>query len=142
MNAIRIRAKGIELDVLDAAVDESGVEFESSYENAIDPISAVIMIGGALALGKFAMRVWNEYRGGVVLDLSLQPVEIRRSRDVPYGTFLTIARDGSNVGIELADEPTDSIERIVTAVLGGELGNTATEIQSVVDSLLSREKPA
>jgi hypothetical protein len=51
-----------------------------------------------------------------VIDMTKTPVEISRNRNLDYGYFVIIAKDGS-VTIEAKDEPKDALERMITEAL-------------------------
>ncbi len=109
--------------------DEHEVE-----ELALDPLTAAVLVGVGLAVGKFVLRVINEYRGGVRLDLTSKPAVIKRDREVPYGWIVTLAADGK-VEIETKDEPKDSIERMVEAVLKLPVDATVAKVKAAIEAI-------
>src|SRR5215217_8221439 len=51
-----------------------------------DPITAILIGGGALALGRFVIGWMDRLRGGVIIDQRAgAEAEIRRSKDLPFG---------------------------------------------------------
>ena len=103
-------------------------------ELALDPITAAVLVGVGLAVGKFVLRVINEYRGGVRLDLTTKPAVIKRDRDVPYGWIVTLAADGK-VEIDTKDEPKDAIERMVESVLKLPIDATVEKVKAAIEAI-------
>lgn len=123
-------------DDLDAALaDVPGVDYEAGYENLVDPVSAAIIVGAVLAGAQLVIRLWREWRGGTILDVSKKPVEVKRTRALDYGFFVIIASDGS-VKIEAKDEPKTALERLVSDVLGLATGAKAADIKALADKAL------
>jgi hypothetical protein len=127
---------------LEAAVGEfagEGARFETLYGN-FDPVTGSLVIVGLLAGGKLVIRLWREFNGGTVIDLTGSPTKISRSRALDYGYLVIIAKDGK-VTIEAKDEPEDALERIVKAAL--QLGVTATidDLHTVVRGELEAKAP-
>jgi hypothetical protein len=123
------------MDELDALVTaDSDLDFEGRQAN--EPITtAIIIIGSAFAAGKLVMRVVNEWRGGTVIDTTKEPADIHRDRDLPYGFFTFIAKDGK-VTIEAKDEPKDALERMVGEVLA--LGKpVASAVKDAAEKVLT-----
>lgn len=121
-NVITLNVRDVGALDLETGAEGLDVTFEDQLDN-VDPVTGAIIIAGALVAGKFLIRVWREIQGGTVVDLTKSPVDVSRSRGLPYGFFMLIAKDGS-VQIDPKDEPTDALERMVTAVLN--LGIDAT----------------
>lgn len=117
-----IQIREFEADEIGTALDASDVEAESSLDN-LDPLTATIIVGGGLALGKFLIRLVNEIRGGTVIDLTQTPVDVRRDNDLNYLFFMVIAKDGT-VTVDGKDEPEEGLERMVESVL--KLATSAT----------------
>jgi len=121
-NVITLNVRDVSARELEMEADGLDVSFEDQLDN-VDPVTGAIIIAGVLAAGKLVIRLWREVRGGTVVDLTKSPVDVSRDSDLPYGYFMVIAEDGS-VQIDPKDEPTDAVERMVTAVL--KLGFDAT----------------
>jgi hypothetical protein len=102
-----------------------------SEPHLIDPITAVVIGGGALLVFKVAVDLIDKMRGGVFIDL--QPRAnylIRRDRQVPAGWVIVLAVDGKSVKIETRDAPKDISERLLTEIVNGTLktaGDVAKE---------------
>jgi hypothetical protein len=122
MAEVRMQISGVDEDEIDRAVAEtSDLSFEPRLGN--EPLTALIIVGAALAGGKLILRLINEVRGGTIIDVTQTPIDVRRDRNLPYGFFTIIAKDGS-VRVEGMDEPKDALERMLGGVL--ELATTAT----------------
>lgn len=113
---------GLEAAVEELRGDDLDIRFGPTVGNFIDPVTGTLVIVGAMAGGKFVMRVIRERKGGTVIDMTKAPVEISRSRSLDYGYFVIIAKDGS-VTVEAKDEPKDALERMIDGAL--ELGSKA-----------------
>ncbi|MTD47641.1 hypothetical protein GKE82_26365 [Conexibacter sp. W3-3-2] len=109
-----------------------GVEFEETLEH-LDPLTAAVVFGGAALLGNFLVRLWREIEGGTVIDLTKDPVQINRSRDLAYGYFLVVAKDGS-VKVEAKDEPETALERLTTAVLKLPVDAAASAVKAAIEA--------
>ena len=112
---------------LEAAVEELkgeslDVRFGPTVGNIIEPVTGTLVIVGVVVGGKFVMRVIREIKGGTVIDVTKSPVEMSRNRNLDYGYFVIIAKDGS-VTVEAKDEPKDALERMINGAL--ELGGKA-----------------
>lgn len=139
---LNISMTDIELAELDAAVDETdGLEYPTESAN-VDPITGTVLVVGAVFAGaKLVIRLWNEYRGGTVVDSTTQPITIRRDHALPYGFFLFVASDGS-VKVDAKDEPKDSLERLVDAFLKAGLGATVDSTKKIISEFVGGDKIA
>lgn len=97
----------------------------------VDPITAVVIGGGAVLVFKLAVDLVDKMRGGVYIDLRPRAKYlIRRDRRVPPGWVVIVAADGKGVKIETRDAPKDAAERLLTKIVGGVLrtaGDVAKE---------------
>jgi hypothetical protein len=92
-------------------------------QSEFDPVTAILIGGGALAIGRFVIGWLERRQGGVIVDLRTgAEAEIRRSKDVPFGWILILPRDNGAVRIEVKDEPKDWVERILEKIIDGTLG--------------------
>jgi hypothetical protein len=98
----------------------------------IDPLTAAVLIGAALAVGRFIMRVINERRGGVRVELTVSPAKISRNREIPFGFVYIFSKDGK-VDIKVNDEPKDSVERIIAAVLALPITATVDMVKAKIE---------
>ena len=138
MSEIRLAiAKDVPAKEAEIAAEDAGLRYDTSREN-LDPITAAVVIGGGLALGKFLLRLWNEIQGGTVIDVRETPIKIDRSRDLAFGYFMVVAKDGS-VTIETKDEPESSIERMVESVLKLPIDATVSTIKAAIESASTGE---
>jgi hypothetical protein len=118
-----VSASELEAAVNDLKDEGLNVRFATERSNIVEPVTATLVIVGVVVGGKFVMRVIREARGGTVIDMTKTPVEISRNRNLDYGYFVIIAKNGS-VTVEAKDEPKDALERMITGVLG--LGGEAS----------------
>jgi hypothetical protein len=120
---------------LEGKAEDLDIRFEDQVGN-LDPVTGFIIVGGALAGGAFLIRLWREFQGGTVIDLTKTPVDISRNRALDYGFFVVIAKDGS-VTVEPKDEPETALERMATAVLKLSSDAAAEVIKATVEGALS-----
>jgi hypothetical protein len=116
-----VSALGLEDAVKELQADGIQVEFGTERTNFIEPVTGTLVIVGGIAAGKFVIRVIREAKGGTVIDMTKNPVQISRNRKLDYGYFVILAKDGS-VSVQTKDEPKDALERMITEALslGGE----------------------
>ncbi|CRK61560.1 hypothetical protein [Alloactinosynnema sp. L-07] len=129
---LQISLSELDLNVLDDAVSaDPHVRYKEGYENAV--VEAAIIITAVIAGAKLILRVWKEFRGGTIVNLVTQPILVENDRDIPFGMFVVVTKDGK-VQIEAKDEPKDSLERMISGFL--ELGINATKaaVQKIVDA--------
>jgi len=110
------------------------IKFEDEIANC-DPLTGALIIGGAVAGGMFVIRLWREFKGGTVIDLTRTPVDVSRNRDLDYGYFLFIAKDGS-VKLDAKDEPKTALERVVSSALEQAGKATIEMLKATVHSCL------
>lgn len=114
LEAAHEQSKDAEVMLQEAPGESDGVS------EAIAPIVAVLAGAGAAALAKFVTSWWEKRRGGLVIDFRPEATDqISRDPDVPWGFILVFPADGGEVKIETKDEPEDSIERLIEAVISG-----------------------
>lgn len=92
-------------------------------EQALDPITAVIVIGGVYAITHLIMSVMDRYKGGTVINLAEPQPTVRRGQEIPLGWLVVIGKDGK-VSLETGEIPQDGLERIVENIFG--LGKDAS----------------
>jgi hypothetical protein len=134
MSDVRLRVRTIAVGEVETAAEKLDIKFENQIDN-VDPITGFIVIGGGLAAGSLVIRLWHEFRGGTVIDLTKTPIDISRNRNLDWGYFLFIAKDGS-VTVEGKDEPKTALERMVTAVLGLASNATLTTLKKAAEDSL------
>lgn len=134
MSTVTLNVRTVSPLELETAAENLDVKFEDQIGN-VDPVTGALIIAGVLAGGKLVIRLWREFKGGTVIDLTKTPVDISRNRNLDYGYFVIIAKDGS-VTLEAKDEPKDALERMVSGAL--ELANKATleTLKATVDNSL------
>ena len=132
---ITLHVRDVTPHELETKSDDLDVTFEDQLDN-VDPVTGAVIIAGALVAGKFLLRLWREYHGGTVIDLTRSPVDISRNGNLPYGFFMVIAKDGS-VTVDPKDEPTDALERMATAVLKLGVDATVGALKEAVDDALT-----
>jgi hypothetical protein len=116
---------------------ESGLvkrEQAAGDDLGLDPITAAIVVGGVLTIGKFVLSVVERWRGGVRIDLTSHPATVERLGSVPYGLIVVLTASG-DVRIDTADEPKDAAERIVTTLfrlpIDATIGAVTKAVQAV-----------
>lgn len=97
---------------------------------AVDPLTAALVVGGALVVGRFVVGVIDRWRGGVLIDRTQDPARVSRTRDLPQGYVVILAPEGTS--IEVKDEPKDAIERIAVAVLALPVTATVDAIKAAI----------
>jgi hypothetical protein len=105
--------------------EEGAVQAESAV------LSAVLLVGAIFAAAKLVMRVIDEYRGGVQIELNVQPPVIRRNQALPYGAYVIVAADNT-VKIETHDQPGDAIERMTTDILKLPVGAAVSAVEATI----------
>ena len=101
---------------------------EDFGEQAFDPVTAMVVVGGVTALAHLVVSLIDRWRGGTVVDLTGDRPDVHRENDLPLGWMLVLAKDGE-VKLETKDIPRDGLERIVEKVLqlGKDVGTAAVE---------------
>lgn len=138
---IRIVLEEDELGYAQAAARKWKVDLEIVAEpQVIEPVTAILVAGGALLVGKFVVDLIDRLRGGVLIDLRPDAKDfIKRRRGVPYGWALIRSADGKEVKIETHDAPKDAAERLLGQIIEGVL-KSATEIAKVAREALGDDK--
>lgn len=103
-------------------------------ELAVDPVTAFVVIGGAIALGQLVVSVIDKWKGGTVIDMTGERPVIRRDRAVLLGVTVILASDGK-VEIKSEDLPKTSLERLVEAVLSIDKDLTVGTIKAAIDTI-------
>jgi hypothetical protein len=89
-------------------------------EQFIDPLSIVLIFGGAVAIAKFTVDLFDRFHGGVIVDLKPEAKQlVRRDKNLPYGWIVVVATDGKKVDINVKDAPKDTAERWVEDIING-----------------------
>lgn len=118
-------------DYLSAEIPKHNLQPAASDEFgdlAIDPLTAMVVVGGVTALAHLIVSLIDRWRGGTVVDLTGDKPDVRRDNALPLGWMLILAKDGE-VKLETKDLPRDGLERIVEKVLqlGKDVGTAAIE---------------
>jgi hypothetical protein len=122
-------------EVPEASAEIVNAESEGPAEQ-IEPVTAILIGAAVLAAAKFIQNWWERARGGLVIDLRATATEqIYRTKKVPYGYVVTLPAAGGTVTIDVKDEPKDSIERLISALVTGVLGDV-DEVKHAVNELL------
>ena len=101
----------------------------------VDPVTAVLIGGGALLLGKFVVDLIEQIKGGVLVDLRPgAKALVTRTKEMPYGWVTVIARDGT-VKIEVRDAPKDASERLIGQIIEGGLKSAKEVATAAVEAL-------
>jgi hypothetical protein len=102
---------------------------------ALDPLSAVLIAGGVLAIAKFVIDIIDRLKGGVIIDQTQPgPVIVKRDGNVPYGWAVVIAKGGA-VSIEVRDAPKDAAERLLSQIIEGVFENAAEVAKAAGEAL-------
>lgn len=140
-DGLRIRLDDdVDVDAARTAAATAGLELEVEVPAApppdeldlevLDPVTAVLIGGAAIAAGKFVLDWWERRKGGLIIDLRPGAEhEISRNPTVPGGYVLTFTVDGE-VTIDVKDQPKDAAERLLGEIAGGAFGT----VQAVVDA--------
>ena len=137
---VSIQLTGIDAAEAETAMEGLEIEPEESLAD-FGILEGIVMIGAAIAAGKFVIRLWREFKGGTIVDMTKKPPDVRRDGDLDYGYFMIIAEDG-NVTIEAKDEPKDAMERMVTDVLKVAADATVDAVKAVIEKALPGAKIA
>jgi hypothetical protein len=104
------------------------------FEPQFEPVTAILISGGVLALGKFALDWWDRLRGGLVIDLRPGAEDnLYRDRDVPVGFVVTFLADGK-VTIDTKDLPKDAAERLLGQIISGAFGTVKAAAGAATDA--------
>lgn len=106
---------------------------------AIEPVTAVLIGAGILALAGFVRNWIISQQGGTVVDMRPDATDqIYRDKDVNYGWLLVITADGK-VEVNVKDAPKDSSERLIEQVISGALKGVK-EVAEKAKELLGGDK--
>jgi hypothetical protein len=142
MPDVQIRIGIDELDDLTAIQDlADDVDLEEvigdgagGLDTLVEPVTAVLIGAGVVAIAKLVWSWWDRRRGGLVIDQRPGATDtIRRDPDVPWGWAVVYPPDGGKVDIQTKDEPKDAWERLLGDVLSGTLkgaGDVAEKAKS------------
>jgi hypothetical protein len=115
-----------EIRTLKDMATEAGLSAPASQKGGgleLDPLTATVLVGGALLTGRFLLSVVDRFRGGLRVDLRTVPPTVERLKDLPYGLVVVLTAD-FDVRIKTVEESRDSVARMLTEVL--KLPATAT----------------
>jgi hypothetical protein len=135
---IAIQVTGIPAAEAEEARQGLELEPEESLEN-FGILEGIVLIGAGIAAGKFIIRLWREFKGGTIIDLTKKPPDVRRDHDLDYGYFIIIAEDGQ-VTLEAKDEPKDAMERMVPEVLKVAADATVEGVKAVIEKAIPNPK--
>jgi hypothetical protein len=138
MDELRIQIEDITQQDVDKVTE--GLEFKQQQESAasmFDPFTALLILGGVIAGAMLVMRLVNEWRGGVIVNVKGDPVKVSRHKELPYGFFLIVAKNG-DVRVEAPKEPEDRLERMLKAVLEL-IVPSAEDVKAVVEKHLGAD---
>ena len=98
-----------------------------------DPATAALVGGAAILVGKFALKLWNMWRGGVEIRLG-NPPQIKRNRQVPVDYVFVFTATGDKVEIKEAKELEDSLERLFTTLVKLPIDASTEVIKAVIEA--------
>ncbi len=106
-------------------------------ESQVEPITCMMIGGGALITAKFLTDWWDRRRGGLIIERAEDGTfQVRRSGEVPYGYVIVLPQGGGEVEIHVKDSPRDATERLLTELLTSSLVST-TEVAQLAGDFLS-----
>ena len=102
----------------------------------LDPLTAILVAGGALLVATFVVELIDKARGGMIIDLDPDAEHLaRRDRSVPAGWVVIVDADGKSVKIETHDAPKGVSERLLERIIDGTF-KTATDIAKAATEAL------
>src|SRR5579875_305581 len=110
---------------------EEQVAVSDELSAQVDPVTCILIAGAAMFVAKAIHSWWSARQGGLVIDQrpgASKPVY--RDKDVPAGYVVVYPPDGGKVQVKTLDEPKDSVERLLEAIISGGLGT----VKSVADA--------
>jgi hypothetical protein len=111
---------------------------EGQLAELVDPVTAVLIAAGVVAVAKLVKDWWSRLRGGLVIDLRPGAKDMfYRDRDVEFGYVMTIAADGK-VTVDVKDIP-DAAQSWIEKVLEL-IGKPASAIADVAKSIVGSDK--
>lgn len=120
-----------------------GIQLDRSADPralGFDPVSAAVVIGGVVVLGRMFASLWERWQGGTVIELTDKGPKIYRDREmVAFGFFLVISKDGK-VKVEAKDEPKDALERMGEAILELPVNASIETIKDALKAASSKKK--
>jgi hypothetical protein len=132
IGSLRVRPDDPEdLSAAQAAAERADVLYElaekpeptGAFEPRVEPVTAILIGGAVMAVGKFIIDWWERRRGGLVVDLRPEAVDnLYRDKDVPFGFVVTFLADGK-VTIETKEIPKDAMERLLGEIVSGVFGS-------------------
>lgn len=109
-------------------------ELEESGFETLDPVSASILIGGAVVLAGVIASAVEQWRGGTVIDMRVEPPVVRRDKGVLLGVMVIFAADGS-VDVKVEDMPKTSLERLTEGVISAGKEITMESVKGLIGQL-------
>jgi hypothetical protein len=128
---LQLRLRMIDLEDLDAAYsladERPEIDLEATagkpgagIEGQAEPISAILITAGAVAVIKFALDWWEKRRGGLVIDQRPSAKDqLYRDAELPYGLVVVFAATGGQVQVQTYDMPKDAMHQLLEAVVSG-----------------------
>ena len=132
---LRIQVDGkVDARFLNAQIAQNNIiieEVDDSEFEAIDPVTAFVVVGGALALTQLIISAVDTWRGGTVIDLTGEQPTVRRDSGVLLGTTVIFTADGT-VEIKSEDMPKTALERLVSQIISSGKELTAASIKELI----------
>lgn len=101
----------------------------------LDPFTAALIAGGALLIAKFVREQIQIHKGGLFIDLSHKPIQVRRDKEIPYGLVVIVDATGKKVKVETHDAPKDAAERLLGGLFSGAL-KSADQVSAAAKTAL------
>lgn len=128
VEAIRVRADDADdLAQARASAQVAAVEYRDlrpppptgDFQRRVEPVSAILIGGAVVAVGKFVVDWWERRKGGLVIDLRPgSQDDLHRDTEVPFGYVVTFIADGK-VSVDTKDMPKDAMERLLGEIVSG-----------------------
>ncbi|MDQ3396406.1 MAG: hypothetical protein M3511_01325 [Deinococcota bacterium] len=112
------------LEELTQSLEAKGATIDSSKKRDVSqeagPESVLLVVVAAIGIAQLANYLWQNFRGGVIIDGTKDPIEIMRNRDIPGSKVIVFTKDG--VKTEYIDVNELKFKELITAVSGGSGG--------------------
>jgi hypothetical protein len=107
------------LDAFVQSLKEVGGNIKESKEFGVStpptPESVLLYVTAAMGIAMLANYIVERFRGGVLIDATKDPIEVRRDRKLPSSRVVIITGDDKQVTIDNADS--DELASFITAVI-------------------------